>query len=114
MEKESKTQLEIDLLFLHIKENNKAGLDYLYDQFGGMLYGFAIKSVGLPEYAEEIVETTFVKVWHYNKLYKLQETSFQVWIIINLISTIEEFFDSKNIAFVLKFDEFPEFRFEFK
>jgi len=38
-------------------------LTYLYDQYGGALYGVAIRIVGSDVFAEEVLQDAFVKIW---------------------------------------------------
>lgn len=112
--KKNSTKIESEAdLFLLIRENNRDGLDYLYEHYSSILYGLALRAVGSQEYTEKIVQVTFVKAWHSIEKYKLQKGSFKGWLIQLLISSIREFLDSKNITYVLKTNQFPNFNFEF-
>ncbi len=98
-------------LCLSIKKNNKAAFDYLYSKYACTLYGLAQNAVHSQEYADEIVELTFIKIWNRIACFDNQKTSMKVWILQNLIISIQEFLNSKNINYKFKTDNFPNFSF---
>ncbi|WDF45555.1 sigma factor [Chryseobacterium sp. KACC 21268] len=99
-------------LYLLIKERSKSGFEYMYSRYSCILYGLAVKAVKSKEYAEEIVEQTFTKIWKSIDLFINQNASMNVWIIQKLIMTIQEYLTSKSITYTLKTNHFPAFSFE--
>ncbi|WP_027388092.1 RNA polymerase sigma factor [Chryseobacterium gregarium] len=97
-----------------IKKDPEAGFDELYGQYSCTLYGLAIHAVRSQEYAEEIVQLTFVRILDRINLFKDQAASMCTWVIQNLVMTIQEFLTSKNIRYQLKTDRFPVFTFEWE
>ncbi|MCU7618491.1 hypothetical protein NZ698_14920 [Chryseobacterium sp. PBS4-4] len=99
-------------LFLWVRQNNRKGFDYLYDQHSCFLYGIAIKAVGSQQYADEVVAMVFSKIWNSIRSDKTQSIPLKLWMIQVLFCTIKEFLDSKGIAYVFSINQFPEFGFE--
>lgn len=99
-------------LYLLIKEKSKSGFEYMYSRYSCILFGLAMKSVKSTEYAEEIVEQTFSRVWKSIDLFINQKSSMNAWIIQNLILVIQEYLTAKQIGYTLKTNTFPAFSFE--
>jgi len=99
-------------VYLLIQQKNKAGFDYLYDQYGCIIYGLAIKAVQSKELADEVVELTFLNVWNSIHLFKLQQQTFFVWLVNILMKTSKSYLESKSIHYNIKTENFPEFTIE--
>lgn len=107
-------KIRSDKDFYSLKEKNKKEyFDYLYDQYSSILYGMAIRMIGSQEYAEEIVQQTYLKIWNSIEMYPAQKISFKIWIIQLLVETTRQFLDSKSIIYSLKFNNYFSFSFKF-
>lgn len=98
-------------LYILIKKKDKSGFNYMYAQYGCILYGLALNAVTSKEYAAEIVELTFAKTWKSMDLFINQKSSMNVWMIQNLIVTIKEYLSSKDINYSFRMGTFPSFNF---
>lgn len=52
------------LLVSRLKEGNEKAFRKLYDKYSGGIYGFALKLVKSTDFAEEITQEVFLKVWN--------------------------------------------------
>lgn len=96
-----------------IQHGNREGFDFLYDQYCGILYGMALQSVQSREYAEEIVEITFVEIWKSIRAFNRSKMKFKCWAIGILMMTIKNYLQSKNISYSLTHDGFPTLTHDF-
>lgn len=96
-----------------IQHGNREGFDVLYDQYCGVLYGMALQIVQSREYAEEIVEITFVEIWKSIRTFNCSQMKFKCWAIGILMMTIKNYLQSKNISYSLNQDGFPTLNLDF-
>ncbi|MCU7619346.1 hypothetical protein NZ698_19365 [Chryseobacterium sp. PBS4-4] len=99
-------------LYLLIQQKNKAGFDLLYSRYSCILYGLATKALPSKEFADEIVELTFLNAWNCIHQFKDQKKTLCFWIINILINTAKDFLEAKNIKYSVKTENFPGFAFE--
>lgn len=99
-------------LYLLIQQKNEEAFAKLYEQYSCTIYGLALKAVQSKEFADEVVEHTFLNVWNSIHLFKSQQKTFCVWIVCVFIKTAKDYLDSKNIKFTLNTKNFPDFCFE--
>ena len=99
-------------LHLLIQKKNETAFTLLYDYYGSMIYGLAMQTLKSKELADEIVESTFINVWNSVHLYRLQKKTFCMWLVSLYISTAKDYLESKNIEFVFRNLDFPNFTFE--
>lgn len=112
MEKETDRKCTDQELYILIQQNSKAGFDQLYDQYGFMMYGLASQALQSKEYANEIVELTFVNVWNSIHQFNNQQKTFCIWMISMLMTTAKDYLESKNIKYSIKTENFPRFTFD--
>ncbi|MDH7460016.1 RNA polymerase sigma-70 factor [Chitinophagaceae bacterium 26-R-25] len=53
---------EQDVLLL-LKEGNKEAFIQIYNTYHNLLYGYAMRFLKVPQFAEDIVQEVFIKVW---------------------------------------------------
>lgn len=98
-------------LYLLIQQKNEAAFVHLYDRYGCTIYGLALKAVQSKEFADEVVEQTFLNVWNSIHQFRSQKKTFFTWLVCVFIKTAKDYLDSKSIKFTVKTDNFPEFSF---
>jgi RNA polymerase sigma-70 factor, ECF subfamily len=56
------------------------GLRHAYVAFGGELFGYARKSLGSPQLAEEVVQETFVRAWRFRSSFNRDFGAMRGWL----------------------------------
>ncbi len=59
---------------------DESALGLLYDRYGGLCFSLALKMVGSPEAAEDIVQETFYRVWRQASGYDPQRARLTTWL----------------------------------
>lgn len=95
-----------------IRRNDPIAFEYLYSEYSCTLYGLALRATGFKEYAEEILQDTFVIAWRSINL-KDHNIPMNRWMIKNLMVAMKAFLSSKNIYYRLKADRFPDLSLQF-
>lgn len=95
-----------------ISNNDFDAFEYLYSQYSPILYGLALRTTGSKEYAQELVQNTFVNALRSIDL-KDKNVSMNTWMIKNLMSELREFSNSQNIRFHSKDNNFDDLNFNF-
>lgn len=54
----------------------------LYDRYGGTVYGLALRVLGQPDLAEEIVQDVFAQVWRDAGRYDANRSTVAGWIVM--------------------------------
>jgi len=67
-------------LIARLQQRDRAAAVELYDRYAGAIYGMVMRIVKKPEFAEEIVQDTFVKVWNNIESYDRTKGKFFTWI----------------------------------
>ena len=70
---------KIKSIFLKIKENNKKGLEELYNNCHKMVYGIAFSIMKNKEDAEDIMQVVFAKIQELDKT-KLPSAKGMTWL----------------------------------
>jgi len=99
-------------LHLLILQKNKKAFNRVYDCYGSMMYGLAIQALQSRELADEIVELTFIRLWDSVHFFDVQKKTLCMWIVGLLITTAQDYLESKNIEYIFKNSGFPNFLFE--
>ncbi|MFQ5880532.1 MAG: sigma-70 family RNA polymerase sigma factor, partial [Dehalococcoidia bacterium] len=71
------------------EEDLKAGLlqrdirafEALYDRYGNLVYSTALRVVGQPAIAEDVVQEVFLRLWRRPENYVPQRGRFAVWLL---------------------------------
>ena len=54
----------------------------LYDRYGGTVYGLALRVLGQPDLAEEVVQDVFAQVWREAARYDTSRSTVAGWIVM--------------------------------
>ncbi len=69
----------------------------LYDRFSGMLLGLAIKILGNPSDAEDVLQEVFVQVWKQASRYQRSRSSVSTWLVLITRSRSIDRLRSRNV-----------------
>lgn len=79
----ARSQLQVDHEMLRrIAAGESAALGELYDQYGSLSYGLALRIVGNAGDAEEIVQDVFLHVWRQSARYDTARATVAGWILM--------------------------------
>ena len=68
-------------LILLLKQQSREGFNYLYRQYGAVLYGVISKIVYDEQTAEDVLQDVFVKIWNNIGQYDPQKGRLYTWMI---------------------------------
>jgi RNA polymerase sigma factor (sigma-70 family) len=84
-----KTQ-ELNFIYFHenqenieqlLKQQNATIIAQLYDIYGATLYGVVLRIVTSKEIAEQVIQDTFLKVWHNGASYDASKGRIYTWLL---------------------------------
>ncbi len=104
-----KTTYSEEELIVLLKEKNENGFHYLYDHYSGALYGIVLRIVQSKEYAEEVIQDVFVKIWNSIHQYDASKGRFYTWMINIARNTAIDYLKSKGFQNELKNQSLPDF-----
>ncbi|WP_228390862.1 RNA polymerase sigma factor [Chryseobacterium contaminans] len=104
-----KTTYSEEELIVLLKEKNENGFHYLYDHYSGALYGIVLRIVQSKEYAEEVIQDVFVKIWNSIHQYDASKGRFYTWMINIARNTAIDYLKSKGFQNELKNQPLPDF-----
>lgn len=104
-----KTTYSEEELIVLLKEKNENGFHYLYDHYSGALYGVILRIVQSKEYAEEVIQDVFVKIWNSIHQYDASKGRFYTWMINIARNTAIDYLKSKGFQNELKNQPLPDF-----
>ncbi len=64
-----------------LKKQNSVAIEQLYDAYGAVLYGAALRIVLSRELAEQVLQDTFLKVWHFGAQYDESKGRLFTWLL---------------------------------
>ncbi|MGX5174978.1 RNA polymerase sigma factor [Aliikangiella sp. IMCC44653] len=64
-----------------ITQGNRSAFEQLYLNCGGQLLAVAINLLGRKDLAEEVIQETFVKIWHNADNYHANRGSVMTWLV---------------------------------
>ena len=64
-----------------LKQKNAFALSQLYDAYGATLYGVVLRIVYSKEIAEQVIQDTFVKIWHHAASYEPSKGRLYTWML---------------------------------
>ena len=70
-----------DQLVVRVANGDAAALATLYDRYVRQCFGLALRLVGDPQLAEEIVQEVFLKLWAQPTRYSPQKGQFVSWLL---------------------------------
>jgi RNA polymerase sigma-70 factor, ECF subfamily len=60
---------------------NEAALEALYERYGGLVYTLALRIVGDPELAREVIQDTFLRAWNGQEAYDPSRGRVPWWLM---------------------------------
>jgi len=99
---------EQEIIALLLKRDEK-GFNYLYDNYAGAIYGIITKVVHLKEYADEIIQDVFVKIWKNIAQFDAGKGRLYTWMINLARNTAIDYIRSKGYQNEQKNQSIPEF-----
>lgn len=85
-----------DELIALLKNKEEKAFNYLYDNYSGALYGLILKVVVASEYAEEVIQDVFLKIWKNIDQYDASKGRLYTWMINIARNTALDFLKSKG------------------
>jgi RNA polymerase sigma-70 factor (ECF subfamily) len=71
---------DIDLIE-RVSGGDAKALEVLYDRYSRVVYSFALRIVGDPQLAEELLQEVFFRAWQQGKAFKAARGSFITWLL---------------------------------
>jgi RNA polymerase sigma factor (sigma-70 family) len=84
-----------DYLIKEYLDGNQDAFKLLIDQYTPSVYNFSVRFVGL-DYAKDIVQDVFIKVWKNIKNFDIKRASFKTWILTITRNTITDYLRKKK------------------
>lgn len=81
MSKKNKISLSEDELVLALRNHEKIAVEALYDMYSSSLYGVISRIVIDTAIAEDILQETFVKIWHSFSGYSAEKGRLFTWMV---------------------------------
>jgi RNA polymerase sigma-70 factor, ECF subfamily len=68
-------------LILLLKQQSRDAFNYLYKQYGSVLYGVINKIIYDEQTAQDVLQETFVKIWHNIAQYNPEKGRIYTWML---------------------------------
>lgn len=68
-------------LLKRIKDRDQSALSDLYQNYGGLVYGMALRTLQNETLAEEVTQDTFLKVWNQPDRWDAKKGRFATWLM---------------------------------
>jgi RNA polymerase sigma-70 factor (ECF subfamily) len=81
LSKKHKISLSEDELVLALRKHEKIAVEALYDMYSSSLYGVISRIVVDTAVAEDILQETFVKIWHSFSSYSTEKGRLFTWMV---------------------------------
>ncbi len=95
-------------LIEQLRAGNKSALSYLYDHYSAALYGIIIRIVKREEWAEEVLQDAFLKIWNRIDLYEPEKGRLFTWMLNLTRNLAIDKTRSKEITRANKTDDLQE------
>ena len=86
---------ETELITL-LQNKDEKSFNYLYDNYSGAIYGLILKIVYDTNYAEEVIQDVFVKIWKNIDQYDASKGRLYTWMINIARNTAIDYLKSKS------------------
>jgi RNA polymerase sigma factor (sigma-70 family) len=100
--------LEEDTLISLLQKKDQRAFNYLYDHYAGALYGIVIRIVSFKEYADEVIQDVFVKIWKYIDSFDAARGKLYTWIINIARNSAIDYVKSKSVQNEQKNQSLPD------
>ena len=95
-------QFSEEELITLLKDKDEKAFNYLYDNYSGALYGLILKIVLESNYAEEVIQDVFMKIWKNIDQYDTSKGRLYTWMINISRNTAIDYVKSKGYQNQLK------------
>lgn len=68
-------------LVARVAEGDAAALEVLYDRYNRVVYSFALRIVGDPLIAEELLQEVFLRTWQQGRAFREARGAFVTWLL---------------------------------
>ncbi len=85
-------------LMAQMVEGDEGALGHLYDRYASMLLGLAMRVVGTPEEAEEVVQEVLIQAWKQAERYNPDRSSVATWLVMMTRSRAIDRIRSRNVV----------------
>lgn len=92
-----------------LQQQDEKGFNYLYDNYAAAIYGIVTKVVFEKEYADEIIQDVFVKIWKNISQFDPEKGRLYTWMINLARNTAIDYIRSKGFQNQQKNQSIPEF-----
>lgn len=91
----STKQISSEELLTWLKSKDEAAFDYLYKNYSKALYGIVCKVLKSEEFAEDVLQDSFIKIWNNIENYHPSKGSLFTWMLNITRNTSIDFTRSK-------------------
>jgi RNA polymerase sigma-70 factor (ECF subfamily) len=74
------TLTDVDLIN-RVSERDAKALEVLYDRYNRVVYSFALRIIGDPQIAEELLQEVFFRAWQQGKAFRETRGAFVTWLL---------------------------------
>lgn len=92
-----------------LKERSDKGFNYLYDNYAPALYGVILRIVRDKEYADEVIQEVYLKIWRYVTQFDSEKGRLYTWMTNVARNTAIDFIRSKGFQNEQKNEAIPGF-----
>jgi len=71
---------DVDLIG-RVSDGDAKALEVLYDRYNRVVYSFALRIVGDPQIAEELLQEVFFRAWQQGKAFRETRGAFVTWLL---------------------------------
>jgi RNA polymerase sigma-70 factor (ECF subfamily) len=71
---------DVDLIS-RVSDGDAKALEVLYDRYSRVVYSFALRIVGDPQIAEELLQEVFFRAWQQGKAFRESRGAFVTWLL---------------------------------
>lgn len=68
-------------LISRVAERDPKALEVLYDRYNRVVYSFALRIVGDPQIAEELLQEVFFRAWQQGRAFRESRGAFVTWLL---------------------------------
>ncbi|WP_400261500.1 RNA polymerase sigma factor [Sphingobacterium sp. SG20118] len=89
--------LSEETLITLLKRKDQRAFNYLYDNYSKALYGVVFRIIPYNNYADEVIQDVFMKIWKYLDLFDADKGRLYTWMINIARNTAIDYNKSKNV-----------------
>ncbi|MFD2743625.1 MULTISPECIES: RNA polymerase sigma factor [Sphingobacterium] len=102
------THLSEETLISLLQKRDRRAFNYLYDSYSGALYGVVIRIVLHKNYADEVIQDVFVKIWNNIEQFDKQKGRVYTWMLNIARNAAIDYIKSKGVKNEQKNQSLPD------